>query len=72
MTLIHSHIRSSTSRKRKSCGNALLEWMLVMLPTMALITAFFDISFALFSWATLQNAVREGCRYAITFQTSPA
>jgi hypothetical protein len=43
--------------------------MLVMLPTMALITAFFDISFALFSWATIQNAVREGCRYAITFQT---
>ncbi len=41
-----------------------------MLPTMALITAFFDISFALFSWATLQNAVREGCRYAITFQTT--
>jgi hypothetical protein len=43
--------------------------MLVMLPTFAIITAFFDISFALFSWATIQNAVREGCRYAITFQT---
>lgn len=24
----------------------------------------------LFRWSTLQNAVREGCRYAITFQTS--
>jgi hypothetical protein len=24
----------------------------------------------LFRWATLQNAVREGCRYAITFQTA--
>jgi Flp pilus assembly protein TadG len=47
----------------------MIEWMLVMLPTMALITAFFDISFALFSWATIQNAVSEGCRYAITFQT---
>ncbi len=47
----------------------MLEWMLVMLPTMALITAFFDVSFALFSWATIQNAAREGCRYAITFQT---
>jgi Flp pilus assembly protein TadG len=43
--------------------------MLVMLPTFALITAFFDISFALFSWSTIQNAVTEGCRYAITFQT---
>jgi Flp pilus assembly protein TadG len=43
--------------------------MLVLLPTMALITAFFDIAFAMFSWATIQNAVSEGCRYAITFQT---
>lgn len=24
----------------------------------------------LFRWSTLQNAVREGCRYAVTFQTS--
>lgn len=40
-----------------------------MLPTFALITAFFDISFALFSWSTIQNAAREGCRYATTFQT---
>jgi Flp pilus assembly protein TadG len=47
----------------------MLEWMLVLLPTMALITGFFDITFALFSWSTIQNAVSEGCRYAITFQT---
>jgi len=40
-----------------------------MLPTLAIICAFFDISIALFSWSTIQNAVREGCRYAITFQT---
>jgi Flp pilus assembly protein TadG len=59
----------SAKRRRKSDGNALIEWMLVLLPTMALLTAFFDITFALFSWATLQNAVSEGCRYAITFQT---
>lgn len=48
----------------------MVEWMLVILPTLAIITAFFDVSFALFSWSTLQNAVREGVRYAITFQTS--
>src|SRR5580700_5878521 len=60
----------STRRKRVSAGNALVEWMFVLLPTFALITAFFDVSFALFSWTTIQNAVREGCRYAITFQTS--
>lgn len=48
----------------------MLEWALVILPTLGIITAFFDVSFALFSWSTLQNAVREGVRYAITFQTS--
>jgi Flp pilus assembly protein TadG len=63
-------VAASPRRKRTSGGNALLEWMLVLLPTFALITAFFDVSFALFSWSTIQNAVREGCRYAITFQTS--
>jgi Flp pilus assembly protein TadG len=47
----------------------MVELALVLLPTMALITAFFDITFSLFSWATIQNAVSEGCRYAITFQT---
>src|SRR5271168_777679 len=60
----------SARRRRASAGNALVEWMFVLLPTFALITAFFDISFALFSWTTIQNAVREGCRYAITFQTN--
>jgi Flp pilus assembly protein TadG len=60
----------SAGRKRASAGNALVEWMFVLLPTFALITAFFDVSFALFSWSTIQNAVREGCRYAITFQTN--
>jgi len=62
----------SARRKRTSGGNALLEWMLVLLPTFALITAFFDVSFALFSWSTITNAAREGCRYAITFQTNGA
>jgi len=60
----------SEHRNRSSRGNALVEWMFVLLPTFALITAFFDVSFALFSWTTIQNAVREGCRYAITFQTN--
>ena len=69
MTRISSSAKASVRRKERSGGNALVEWMLVLLPTMALITAFFDIAFAMFSWATIQNAVSEGCRYAITFQT---
>src|SRR5271170_3405472 len=66
---MNSRTKASVRRKRTSGGNAMVEWMLVMLPTFALITAFFDITFALFSWATIQDAVSEGCRYAITFQT---
>jgi Flp pilus assembly protein TadG len=66
---MNSIMNSTVRRKRRSGGNAMLEWMLVLLPTMGLITAFFDVSYALFCWSTIQNAVREGCRYAITFQT---
>jgi Flp pilus assembly protein TadG len=43
--------------------------MLVLLPTMALLSGFFDVTFAIFNWSVIQNAAREGVRYAITFQT---
>lgn len=56
-------------RNRRRSGNALLEGAFTILPTFALIFAFVDFGLLLFRWATLQNAVREGCRYAITFQT---
>jgi len=59
----------SARRRRAQSGNAFVEWMFVMLPTMALLCFFFDMTWALFAWATIQNAAREGCRYAITFQT---
>jgi Flp pilus assembly protein TadG len=56
-------------RNRRRAGAALLEFALTVLPTFGLIFAFIDFGLLLFRWATLQNAVREGCRYAITFQT---
>jgi Flp pilus assembly protein TadG len=58
-----------SSRNRKRSGNAIIEGVFTILPTFALIFAFLDFGLLLFRWATLQNAVREGCRYAITFQT---
>ena len=58
-----------SARNRRRSGNALLESAFTILPTFALIFAFVDFGLLLFRWATLQNAVREGCRYAITFQT---
>lgn len=60
----------ASSRRRRRSGNAWLESTLILLPLFALISGFFDITFALFSWSTLQNAARMGCRYAVTFQTS--
>ena len=40
-----------------------------MMPTFALIAIFLDVGMMFFRWSTLLSAVREGCRYAITFQT---
>ena len=60
----------SRSRRRASGGNVILETVFTLLPTFALIFAFVDFGLMIFRWTTLQNAVREGCRYAITFQTS--
>jgi Flp pilus assembly protein TadG len=64
-----SYTQVSAGRQRRSSGNALVEWMFVLLPFLAFLSMFFDLAFALFSWTTIQNAVREGCRYAITYQT---
>jgi hypothetical protein len=58
----------SARRRRRSGGNALIESVFTLLPTFAIFCAFADFGLALFRWNTLQNAVREGCRYAITFQ----
>lgn len=66
----HSGSRVSGRRRRRSGGNTLIESVFTILPTFALFCAFADFGLVLFRWSTLQNAVREGCRYAITFQTS--
>ena len=60
----------ASQRNRRRSGQVLVEMALTMLPTFALIFAFVDFGLLLFRWSTLQNAVREGCRYAITFQTT--
>jgi Flp pilus assembly protein TadG len=61
--------KALSQRNRRRSGNAILESVFTILPTFALIFAFVDFGLLLFRWATLQEAVREGCRYAITFQT---
>ena len=56
-------------RRRRSGGNVFLESVFTILPTFALIGAFADFGLMVFRWSTLQNAVREGARYAVTYQT---
>lgn len=60
--------RPLSERNRRRSGNAILEGAFTILPVFALILAFVDFGLILFRWTTLQNAVREGCRYAITYQ----
>lgn len=59
----------SQLRRRKSGGNVLVETVFTFVPLFALIFAITDIGLMIFRWTTVQNAVREGCRYAVTFQT---
>lgn len=63
--------RSTTSSKRDQTqrGNQLLEVSLVFFPMFALFLALVDIPIGLFLRATMQHAVREGVRYAVTHRT---
>jgi Flp pilus assembly protein TadG len=56
-------------RRRTQSGNALVEGALTLLPLLAIGFALLDFPLALFIQNTLQGAVREGCRFAITQQT---
>jgi Flp pilus assembly protein TadG len=47
-----------------------VEFVLVILPLMGLLLLTVDVSWSLFARATLQHAVREGVRYAVTGQVS--
>ena len=55
----------SEGRRRKSGGQSIIESAFTMLPLFALILGTADFGFMIFRWTTLQNAVREGVRYAM-------
>jgi len=54
------------SRER---GSQVVELSLVLLPLCGFVFLILDLAWAFYTKATLQNAVREGVRYAITSQT---
>jgi Flp pilus assembly protein TadG len=65
---MHNRIPVSVVRRRKSGGQTIVESAFTFLPLFALIFAITDFGIMIFRWTTLQNAVREGTRYAVTFQ----
>lgn len=56
-------------RKRGERGNNAIELPLILVPFLALVFAICDFGLAVFIQNTVQNAAREGVRYAITYQT---
>jgi Flp pilus assembly protein TadG len=53
----------------RRCGAELVEFSLVMIPMFGILFLTIDLAWMLFARATLQYAVREGVRYAVTGQT---
>lgn len=60
----------SAARTRKQKGAEVLEMGLVLVPMLGFLFLIMDISWAVFAKGTLQYAVREGVRYAVTSNTA--
>jgi Flp pilus assembly protein TadG len=61
--------KPSTARRIAQRGVEMIEFTLVLLPMLGFIFLLMDLGWAIYKRATLQFAVREGCRYAVTNQT---
>ena len=58
------------ARRRGRRGNTLVELALVLTPMFALLMAIVEVSLPIFKKSTFLSAVREGCRFGITYQTT--
>jgi Flp pilus assembly protein TadG len=63
-------MRTTNLKSNRERGSETVEFGLVCVPFFAFILLIMDISWAVFNKAALQHAVREGVRYAVTYQTS--
>jgi hypothetical protein len=67
------HMEPNTRRlKHRQRGSEVVEFALILLPLLGFTFLIIDLGWAIFARATLQNAVREGVRYAVTSQTLDA
>lgn len=62
-------IRKHRSRERR--GTVAAEAAIVLIPVVSLIFGVFEYSRLLMDWNLLNNAAREGCRYAVVNNTDP-
>lgn len=60
--------RASRAVRGRSRGNASIETALVLMPLLAIVFAIVDHGLVVFLQSTFQHAVREGVRYAVTYQ----
>ncbi len=61
-------IPPSRSFASSESGSTLIEFSVALLPLMALLLLTVDVAWSIFERATLQHAVREGVRFAVTGQ----
>jgi hypothetical protein len=66
-----SPIHPSRKFARSESGSTLIEFSVALLPLMALLLLTVDVAWSIFERATLQHAVREGVRFAVTGQILP-
>lgn len=62
----------TSERRKRQRGSYYVELALTFLPMFAIMLAIVDFSMAIFIRSSFQFAVREGVRYAVTYQTMPS
>jgi Flp pilus assembly protein TadG len=60
---------SARLRKQRQRGSEMIEFTLVILPFLGFVFLILDIAWAVYGRSTLQYAVSQGVRYAVTSQT---
>lgn len=60
------HHNSTSRHRRGESGAALIEFALVLLPTLGFLFLLLTLSWVIFGWVCIQEAVREGARTAVT------
>ena len=57
--------------KQKHSGQALVEFALILIVLLLLITFIIEVGRITWAWAAVQNSARSGARYAITGNFTP-